>query len=478
MNKDQLKERALSLIELPDHLNPLIEEVAEDENGEGQAIFTWADEQQEEGISVSLDLNGNLTSLSIERNEPTNGVFSLNETQLKEKAEQFLSSHYPHALQKVTLFTTQKVEGAYRFNYEQIVMGLSLPRTGFYIDVEPSGEVIGFEYFGIKDEPSIPETLIEKEKLFQHVQTQLDFKPLIANLNSAIHDVRKEGLQLVYDIDLLMNYKADTAQPTLTIIHDEDSPSQYVPLPKADTVAKEEASIEEVIGIPAEMEVIRKVELEKEVGIVWRERGWKQSKKDLSVDSFLQSHNEDTVKAFISKDSEKVRGFVWFKERNGDLCLDREECYEKALDFLQMLIPNFYQCLQLKVHDNEEDFEEARAKETFSFRVQSKQGIQIFLELVIVSVNRHTGLIDYYSGPSFDFDQLEHIPAAPVTSKEEAHKIFLKSLDFELAWDKNYGDEDGENEEYSLIYRACDHHTKRAIRYIDAMTGAIILEKE
>lgn len=477
MIKEQLKERARTLVQLPDHFQPFIEEYFEGENGEGEAMFSWTDEQQDEGISITIDLAGNLTSLSIELNKNNTVRVSLKESELKEQAEQFLRSHYPHALQDLTYYQTKKLTETYRFYYEQIVMDLPLAHAGCYIDVEPSGEIVNFKYYGLRPEPIIPKALIAKEKLIEHVQNRLDFQLSITNLDSVIYDVAEGGLRLVYDLELFMKYKADVVEPTLTIIHeeDEDVPEKYVPLPSPLTVIRKDVSVEEIIGITGEMEVIREVDWGKETGIVWRDREWKMEENDLSMNSFFQSHNEDTVKAFISKKTGKVRSFVWFKDRSGDLCLNREECYQKAIDFLQMIIPNYYQYLQLIVHDIDVELDDTRLKEAFTFHVHNGHGIPIYLERVIVTVNRQTRQIDYYSGPSFDFEQLRHISSEPVISKKEAHDIFLRSLDFQLVWNKNYDDK----EEYdSLVYQACDRHTRKSIRYIDAITGAVITEKE
>ena len=84
--------------------------------------------------------------------------------------------------------------------------------------------------------------------------------------------------------------------------------------------------------------------------------------EDLSMNGFFTRHTEDTVKAFISKKTGKVRSFIWFKERSGDLQLSREECYQKAIDFLQRIDPNYYQYLQLIVLENEEEEDETRIK--------------------------------------------------------------------------------------------------------------------
>lgn len=72
-------------------------------------------------------------------------------------------------------------------------------------------------------------------------------------------------------------------------------------------------------------------------------------------------------------------------------------------------------------------------------------------------------------------EQLRQIPTEPVISKEEAKKIFLSHLNFELAWDKDY---DEETESNILVYQACDKYTRTPIRYIDAMTGVVITAKD
>lgn len=475
--KEQLKERARTLVQLPEHFKPIIEEYFEGENGEGEAIFSWADKQQEEWISITLDLAGNLTSLSIELNKTNTGRVPLNESELKERAEQFLRSHYPHALQGLTHYHTKKLTAAYRFYYEQIVMDLPLDDAGCYIDVKPSGEIVNFKYYGLQPAPIIPKTLIAKEKLIEHVRNRLDFQLTIANLYSDIYDVAEDGLRLLYDPELFMKYKADVVEPTLTIIHEdeEDNPETYVSLPPPPTIIRKDVSVEEIIGITDEMEVIREVDWGEETGIVWRDRDWKMVENDLSMNNLFQNHNEDTVKAFISKKTGQVRSFVWIKDRSGDLCLNREECYQKAIDFLQMMIPNYYQYLLLIVHDNDDELDDTKMKEAFTFHVHNGHGIRIYTEIVVVTVNRKTGQIDYYSGPSFDYEQLRHISSEPVISKKEVHDIFLNHLDFELAWNKNY---DEKEEYYTLVYQACDRHTRKSIRYIDAITGAVITEKD
>ena len=471
--REELKKRAKSMVQIPSHFQPLIEEYVEGENGEEKAMFLWANEGQDEGITLNLDSSGNLTRLSIEMNDINSDVAPLNIEQKREYAEQFLLSHYPSALNNLTYYKSKKLTSAERFYYEQIVMDLPLEHAGCYIDIDSGGDIVNFTYEGVKRAPDIPKMLISKEKLIKHVKNNLDFQLTIANLYMDILDVAEDELSLVYEPEqYFMKYKADVLKPTLTIVHDEDVPQTYVsPPPHSNTTVHKDLSIEDIIGINEKMEVIREVDMGEETGIVWRDRNWEKKEKDLSINGFFKTQSGDTIKAFISKKTGKVRSFMWFNERSGLLRLSREECYQKAIAFLQMIAPEYYQYLQLIVQQNEDDEDDSSTKESFTFHMYNSHGIQIQLELVVVAVNRQTGQVDHYSGPSFDIEQLNQVPDEPVISKKEASEIFINNLDFELAWNKDY---DSETESYILVYQACDRYSRTSIRYIDAIIGTVI----
>lgn len=478
LDKEELRKRALSFVSIPADFKPIIEEYAEGENGEGEAIFSWANEEKDKGVTINLDLVGNLTSLSIDMDDDRDlNTVPLGVEERKERAEQFLLKFYPDALCDLTFYEMEKLNPAYRFNYERIVMELPLESAGCFIDVDQEGNIVKFSYKVAGQIPEIPTTLISKEKLIEHEQNRLDFQQTITNLYTIIHDVADDGPRLVYEPEpSFMSYKADVLTPTLSIIHDEDVPETYVPLPRpSNTAVKKDLSIKEVIGITEGMEIIREVDLGEETGIVWRDRNWEMKDQDLSIEGFFKRRSEDTVKAFISKKTGIVRSFMWFNERSGELKLTREECLQKATDFLQLILPDYHKYLDLIVRENDEEVDNTRKKEAFSFRIQNGKGIPVPLEIVIVAVNRETGQIDHYSGPSFDMEQLSQIPAEPVISKEEARDIFFSHLDFELTWNKEY---DEDTESHILVYQACDKYTRTPIRYIDAMTGAVITVKD
>ena len=478
MDKEKLRKRALSFVSIPADFKPIIEEYAQGENGEGEAMFSWANEEKDKGLTINLDLAGNLTKLSIDMDEDRdfNGD-SLDVEERKERAEQFLLSHYPDALSDLTFYEKEELGQVFRFNYERMIMNLPLKSSGCFIDVDQVGNIVTFSYKVAGHIPEIPTTLISKEKLIEHEQNRLDFKQTITNLYTIVHDVEEDDLRLVYEPEpSFMKYRADILTPTLSIIQDEAVSETYIPLPApSNTTKQKDLSIKEVVGITEGMEIIREVDMGEETGVVWRDRNWKMEEDDLSISGFFKNRSEDTVKAFISSKTGQVRSFMWFKERSGDLKLTREECLQKATDFLQMILPDYHRYLQLIVRENEEEVDDFRKTESFSFHIHNGKGVPVELEIVIVAVNRETGQIDHYSGPSFDMEQLRQIPTEPVISKEEAKKIFLSHLNFELAWDKDY---DEETESNILVYQACDKYTRTPIRYIDAMTGVVITAKD
>ncbi len=472
MLREELKKRAIEMVDIPTHFQPVIEEYIDEE----EAMFVWANDEKDEGITIKLDSAGNLIRLSIDSNAECMDKLSLSGGERRKRAEHFLLSHYPDALKELTFSKTEEFTNTTRFCFEQLVMDMPLEYAGCYIDIEPAGNIVEFNYYGMKQVPDIPTALIPKEKLIEHVSDRLDFQLTITNLFTVIHDVSEDGLRLVYEPKpFFMNYKAGVMEPTLSIIHEEDDPETYVSLtPPLNKVVRNDVTNEKVIGITDRMEVIREVDMQTETGMVWRDRDWEMKEQDLSTNGFFIRQTEDTVKAFISKETGNVKSFMWFNERQGGLQLSREECFPKCIEFLQQVIPNYYRFMQLIVREVEEEEDLASMRETFTFPMHNGHGTPIESSRVMVSVNRSTGFIDHYNGPGFDMEQLDQIPSEPVISETKARELFLSQLDFELAWKSDYN---SEAESYILVYQACHRNSKKTIRYIDAITGEIILAK-
>lgn len=467
MQKDKLKLRALSIVPLPSHYKLIIEEYSENES----VMFSWTNESQDESITVELDSTGNLIYLSIEKGHSVSEANSLSIDEKRRCAEQFLLNHYPSALEDLTFSKAKQLSRVDRFYFEQIVIDLPLEHAGCFIDVDALGNIVGFRYDGVKMSPKIPSRLVSKEALLEYVRNTLALQLVITKLSRDVYNVKKDGLHLVYEVNTFLHFKADALEPTLTIIHDENVPESYGTLPALPINKIANAfTNEELIGITDELELIREVDRGLEIGIVWRKRDWEMREKDLSMNSFFKMRSEDTVKAIISKKTGEIQSFLWMYERSGNLQLSQGDCYQKALDFLLKIIPDYYPYLQRLIRGDEEE-DDTSLKESFMFHAYNGQGIAIH-DMVVVVVNRMTGQIDNYAGPNFDLFELSQVSTEPAISLEEAYRRFVENVDFQLVWDKNYDDE---IESYQLIYQACDRHTRLPIRYIDATTGEIIV---
>lgn len=466
MLKEELRKRARSIVHIPPHYHPVIEDILQDDKGRGEALFIWADEDQEEEISITLDLKGNVTDLSIDKKYEDTVIHPATQEEKRKIAEEFLRHHDAHALNFLTLskVTNQSLNDI--FYYEQLVMGLPLENAGCRIVIDHWGNVTGFTYKGIKPTPEIPEILIEKEKLIADVKQRLDFALEVRQQETG-------DFRLVYEPTIgRMDYNAGILEPTLTIIpeEDEDIKPTFIPLALPSQWPERESSIEEIVGISADMEVIREKDMGDEWGVVWRWKNWEGKDQDLTINSFFANHNDDTVKAFIHKETGEVTRFIWFYERKGELQLTREECLAIATEFLQKMIPEYCPYLQLRVTEDEADNnDEQPTLSAFTFWFYTGKGIPFHSEIIMVGVNPTTGQINHYSGPSFKLEQLKQIPAEPAITKEQARERFLQHLDFKLAWHYNY-----ETESYFLAYEACDRETQSAIQNIDAMTGEVI----
>lgn len=471
MRKEYLKARAQQIVDVPDTFEVFIEDFSEDGNGEGEAIFVWINEEEDSSITVKLDSAGNLTAMILDLNLATIVDEPMVLTEKKKRAEQFLLEHYPDALKDFTYHLNKKMDNRDRFYYKQLVMELPLDNSGCYIDVDATGKILTFTYEGVKPLPDIPAGIIPVEALRRDVQSKLDFELTVTHVANFLFDIEKEGLRLVYEpVSGNEKYKADEMQPTFKFQREDDEvPETYQPLPVFKLNA-EHIPNEEIIGITPGMEIIREVDMGEELGIVWRDQGWDVPKKGKTMNDFFKQQTESTVKSFISKATGKVLRFAWFYERTGSLNLSRNECYPIAIRFLRDVIPEFYPYLQQVVRDDEGELSK---KESFVFSIHNGHGISVESEIIMVAVNRSTGFVDYYSGPTIELEELKQLPKEAEISEEEAVASYLDHLDFELAWEYDY-----DQESQKLIYTPCEKSSRTQIRYIDAITGEVIVEKD
>lgn len=469
MMKDDLKQRALSIVEIPSHLQLEVEDYQNTE-----AFFSWADSCKDDGILITLDQAGNLKSLTYDIDEAYLDEAPLSAAEKQTLAEQFICDHYPNALATFTLIETKEMKHWMRFEYGQMMLDLPLPQSGCYIDVSHSGVIVQFRYYGEKKRPNQPKTLRSKDELFEKMREMNEFELTIAKLYKGIYENGNDELRLVYRVEnSFCVFEAD-AEKRDPVHEDDDVEVRYeAVLPASIKGNSETATIEDLIGITDIMVKLREKDMGNEIGVVWCDAKFEEQKYDKSLNSFFQKQTEETVKARIDKESGCLKGFWWFKERKGELQLSRKQCYEKALEFLRNMYPTLAKYAEVKTDERCED-DEPNEHEAFQFRVHNGVGVLFESGYLMVSVNRTTGFIDMYSSLDIELHELAAVPSQPNLSKVEAAERFFAALDFKLEWEINY---EGEDEEYHLVYKPVHEGKDGCARYIDALTGEFIFGK-
>lgn len=459
MQNEELRERAISIANPPSHFQLIIEDHSE----EGKASFCW--KNNEEAIVVELDSEGNLIELIIELEEVLENVLSVEEKQ--NIAEQFLLHHYPNALEDLVFDKSKSIDNNVRFYYYQFAYDLPLAHPGSYIDIDNSGKVVEFAYRGIKEIPEMPTQLITKEKLIERIKNNVTFNLKIENVSKESFTVEESGLRLVYSIFPLSDYDAYDLEPKSIEHFEEDENIVFSKVEPVDIQSN--LSLEELIGINDEYEKIREVEMDGEIGLVWQNKNYVEEDSDLTWNSYFEGRLKEPVKARISRETGKLNSFIWLEDRDGSLSLSEEECYEIAKSFLQQVNPKYYQYLYFEDCDENTD----STRFIFNFQLHNGEGTLID-EILNISINWTTGFVEYYSGPRIDLEQIDKVSTVPKITLEEAKDIFMEQLDFDLVWEMDF---DEEKESYKLVYKLCDKNTRTEIRYIDAITGAVITWK-
>lgn len=462
MIKDELAKLALNFVSIPDDFKMIIENY-----GEHEASFVWAADDLDEGISVTLDTKGKLLELSTSIVVSSGIVLSVDDK--KRIAEQFLREQHPEALAYLTFSYSKEKEECTRFVYEQFVGGYPLHSHNCAIEVSHAGEVVKFHYNRYaKKLPALPKSIIEKEKVIEQNLHTTNWNLKLSYLSDEMVEIEKSGLYMIYESDKFFHsYDACTGETNFKTDFEESDVS-YESIPVICSEKKYD-TVEEIVGIPNTMELLREVDDGDEFGMVWREKDW-QSPNDLSFNSFLSNRAEDTVKVKVDKETKRVKEFCWFKKRTGALQLSYEECKEIASTFIGDYFTEYIP--YLLIEKKEEAFNEAQ-KAFFTFPLHNGNGVQIEGEHFYVSVNRTTGLIDLLMGPKVSLNQIKQFQSQLILPIEKLSVAF-KEIDANLRWSKEY---DKEEPYEKMKYAICHRESKKKIVGVNAYTGEVILYK-
>lgn len=180
----------------------------------------------------------------------------------------------------------------------------------------------------------------------------------------------------------------------------------------------------------------------------------------------------------IDKSTNELTGFIKLADdKEVKQILSREECLQKALQFLERVIPDITQYLRL--WEEREEAEDGIERFTFSVYVN---GIPIDYMQFMININTENGAVMHYSGESSNFiKELLTYETTPKVTKEKALEIYKEAIRVKLEW---YIDNDAEETVYQLLYKQTtdENHKEpfdcsREIRYIDAHTGEKIWSK-
>lgn len=457
MLKEHLRATALTFFTVPEQFELFIDDFDDEE-----ATFMWKEKDSDEGYYVKLDANGKLISLSQPASQ--NGV-RITVKEQERIAKHFLHTQYEAALDYFTLSKVNENEDGTQFKFEQFVGHYPLASFYCFITISHYGEVLDFNFRGYTTNPPLlPETLASKEKMYQTLFTA-HWKSNIEYLSSDYYSVPNSGLHVLYESPVVhLTFNAETGDSQVENFYD-DSNDSFAPFPET-TIQARETTTEKIIGVPYSMEIVRQSKTDEQLQqIVWREKNW-QAPDDKSMENFLLSRYEESVKAEISTSTNQLKGFVWFKQRQGNLDLTYEQCRQIAAQFIATYYEEFVPYLLVKIE--EPSFNDLQ-RAMFIFPI-SVEGYRMDGDFFMVCVNKTTGLIDMLMTPDTEISTLEAYTPVSILELSIA-KQALKDVDVFLQWEKNYDtDEPIERLKYSFGHRK----TKQRIKGIDAVTGNLI----
>ncbi|WP_274308803.1 YcdB/YcdC domain-containing protein [Solibacillus daqui] len=460
MLQEQLAKKALNFVSIPDDYQLLVEDFSNE-----QAKFMWSADDLAKGIEVSLDQNGKLLDLT---RPPSNTGTLVTPQQQQALAENFLMEQYEEAMDYLTLSTVIENEDETTFLYEQVVGGYPLASYYTKITVSKYGETIDFSYDGYTETPpKFPIQLADKEAILQHLHTA-NWTLTMKYLVSDYYSVPQSGLYPIYESPIVyQSFNAENGHPSFE--HKQEEPESFIPFPKVSAFEKR-TTIEEIIGVSDSMIKLREFELdENTLVIVWREKDWR-APAEKTMENFLLERMEHTVKAKIDKHSRKLKEFMWFKERTGELDLSFEACRDIACAVIATYFEEYVPYLQLQIEKNA--FNEAN-RAFFTFPLHVAPDLQIEGERFYIGINKTTGFVDILWSPRMDLALLQSYEAQTIQPLKDVMPA-LKEIDTFLQWSRQY--DENKNDEV-LQYKLGHAQTKQQIVGIDAITGQLIVSK-
>ncbi|KAB2457473.1 DUF4901 domain-containing protein [Bacillus sp. CH126_4D] len=489
------KEQVAHMIDIPDDYSLVVDD---QEGVDDPYHLLWWEHKEDEEKTIQITLNrhtGNVIEFSIDdENSFSSGKEAIEENKAREIANVFLKKYTKEGYEFYTYVTVKDDRRGWKeVNYMQEVNGYPLPNTGCVVRVHSSGNVVHFRYNGqkaIEKKPLWPSEIVEENVVLENLKARQDMRLVFVDLtySSCEYENGEEvkGYHLVYEPEPSHAFiKASTGKDLFGSDHYKWPPTIAVEKLKKgsrkddifDLFDWDKESFTKVAETENDDEIrmkfVPKEELQKH----------KEEKNPYLMNEFFKKHlpmlkYNNLLGITVDKSTNELTGFIKLTDdKEVKQILSREECLQKALQFLEQVIPDVTKYLRL--WEEREATEDGIERFIFSVYVN---GIPAECKQFMVNINAENGAVIHYSGESSNFiKELLTYETTPKVTKEKALQIYKEAIRINLEWDI---DNDAEETVYKLLYKqTTDENYKesfdcsRELRYIDANTGKKIWSK-
>ncbi|MEO4020788.1 YcdB/YcdC domain-containing protein [Bacillus paranthracis] len=489
------KEQVAHIMDIPDDYRLVVDD---QEGVDDPYHLLWWEHKADEEKTIQITLNrhtGNLIDFRVEEEDSfSSGEEVIEDNKAREIANTFLKKYTKEGYEFYTYVTVKDDwHGWKEVNYMQEVNGYPLPNTGCVVQVHSSGNVVNFHYNGqkaIEKKPSWPSDIVEKNVVLENLKARQDMRLVFVDFtySSCEYENGEEvkGYHLVYE-----------PEPSHACIDASTGKDLYGPehykLPPAVVVEKiEKGSRQDDIFVLFDWDKERfakvdETENDNEIRMKFVLKGelqkQKEEKNPYLMNEFFKKHlpmlkYDNLVSVTIDKLTNELTGFIKLTDdKEVKQILPREECLQKALQFLEQVIPDITQYLRL--WEEREEAEDGIERFIFSIYIND---IPAEYNQFMISINAENGAVMHYSGESSNLiKKLLTYETTPKVTKEGALEIYRDAIRVKLEWSI---DHDVEETIYQLLYKQTtdENHKEpfdcsREIRYIDAHTGEKIWSK-
>ncbi|MFP3375519.1 DUF4901 domain-containing protein [Bacillus sp. SIMBA_069] len=482
------KEQVAHMIDIPDDYRLVVDD-QEGVDAPYHLLWWECKENKEKQIRISLNRHtGNLIEFSIDdENYFSSDGEALEEIKAREVANAFLKKYTKEGYEFYTYVAVKDDRRGWKeVNYMQEVNGYPLPNTGGIVLVHSSGNVMHFHYNGqkaIEGKTLWPSEIVEENAVLENLKARQDMRIVFVDLTHSSCEYENggevKGYHLVYEPepshafikastgkDLFGpdHYRIASTAPVVKVIKNSERKDvlDLLDWDKEKFIKVDEKEDKYEI----QMKFVLKEELQKE----------RKEKDEYSMEEFYKKYSpilkhDNFVVITLDKETNQLLScLMWTDEQERKTLLSREQCLDKALQFLEHIIPNATKYVQL--WDN---YEEEEGIERFSFSIYVND-IHVEGKYIMININTENGAVMHYSGePSNIIKELLTYETTPRVTKEKALEIYRGAMRVNLEW---FLENDVEETSYELLYKqTTDGNYKapfdcsRELRYIDAETG-------